>query len=125
MKFSFIRFDDFITRAKKTTFLYLSVRQARVRVLFFHRFGRSWVQTIGLLTPSGHFYIFSKFRLETGVLEEKVKKRFFEWAKSGKHGYFCVTPTGLPDNFSGFYYLFSDRRHVTDLPFLSVKLCKS
>ena len=112
MKFGSIRFDDVITQAEKTTFLYLSVRHARVRVLFFHRFGRSLVQTIGFVDTFWTLFYF-------------FKKRFLELAKSGEHGYFCISPADLPDYFSGFYYLFSDRRLVTDVPFLSVELCRS
>ena len=64
------------------------------------------MQTIGFADTFWPLFLFFKFRLEMGELEEIVKKRFSELAKSGKHGYFCVTPTGLPDDFSGFYYLF-------------------
>ena len=71
----------------------------------------------GLLTPKESFSYFFEFRLETGEFKEKVKTEVFGWAKTGKHGYFCTTPTGLPDDFSGFYYFFPVRRHVSDVPF--------
>ena len=79
----------------------------------------------GLLTPFWHFFIFLNFGWKRKNLKKKWKKRFFGWAKTGKHGYFCITPTGLPDDFSGFYYLFPDRRHVSDVPFLSDEVCTS
>ena len=79
----------------------------------------------GLLTPSTHFFIFLNLGLKRENLEKKWKKRFFGWAKTGKHGYFCVTPTGLPDDFSGFYYFFPHRRHVSDVPFFTDELCRS
>ena len=79
----------------------------------------------GLLTPKGSFCYFFESRLETGEFEEKVKKRYFGWAKTGKHGYFCCTPTGLPADFSGFYYFFPVRRHVSDVPSLTGELCRS
>ena len=56
----------------------------------------------GLLTPKRAFCKFFEFLLETGEIEEQVKKRFFGWAKTGKHVFFCVTPTGLPDEFIWF-----------------------
>jgi hypothetical protein len=43
----------------------------------------------GLLTIIEWTYFCFEFWLETGEFEEKVKKRFFGWAKTGKHGYFC------------------------------------
>ena len=79
----------------------------------------------GLLTPFKHFFIFLNFGWKRENLKKKWKKRFFGWAKTGKHGYFWVTPTGLPDDFSGFYYFFPDRRHVSDVPFLTDELCRS
>ena len=35
-----------------------------------------------------------------------MEKEVFGWAITGKHGYFRVTPTGLPEDFSEFYYFF-------------------
>ena len=60
---------------------------------------------MGLFTPLDFFH-FLELRLETGEFKEKVKKTFSGSAKKGKHGYFCVTPTSLPGDFSGFYYFF-------------------
>ena len=91
---------------KRTLFFYLSVRHAHFKVLFFHQFGRPWAQNIGLLTPTIYFLIFLNFGWKRENLKKKWKKRFFGWAKTGKHGYFCTTPTGLPDDFSWFYYFF-------------------
>ena len=36
----------------------------------------------------------------------------------GKHGYFCCTPTGLPDDISGFYYFFL----IEDMPVMCLSL---
>ena len=71
----------------------------------------------GLLTPSKDIYIFfCRSRLETGEFEGKVKKEVSGWAKTGKHGYFCVTPTGLHGDLLRVLLFFSTyRRHVSDV----------
>ena len=58
-----------------------------------------WPQSCGRL-------LVLNFGWKREILKKKWKKRFFGWAKTGKHGYFCWWPTGLPDDFSGFYYFF-------------------
>ena len=103
---------------------FLSVRNARVRVLFLHQFGRPWVQNIGFVDTFDRLFYFLNFGLKRENLKKKGKKSFW-MGKNSKHGYFCVTPTGLPDNFSGFYYLFPVRRHASDVPSLTDKLCRS
>ena len=96
------------------------------RELFFHQFGRPWAQNIGFVdTNRIIFLFFLNFGWKRENLKKKWKKRFFGWAKTGKHGYFCATPTGLPDVFSGFYYFFPVRRHVSDVPFFTDELCRS
>ena len=63
--------------------------------------------------------LFFEFRLKTGEYKEKMKEQFFRRAKTDKHGYFCFMPSGYPGDFSGFYYFFFDRRHVSNVPFLT------
>ena len=66
------------------TFFGPFVMSLLLRVLFLHRFGRSWVQNIGFAdTYLLDTFIFLNFSLETGEFEEKVKKKFFGWAKTG------------------------------------------
>ena len=110
---------------KKTTLFFLSVRRGQFKVLPVDQLAQSGVQNIGFVHTSKRFFIFLNSDLKWGNLKKKRKKTFFGRAKTGKHGYFCCTPTGLPDDFSGFYYFFPDRRHVSDVPFLTDKLCSS
>ena len=95
------------------------------RVLFFYQFGRPWVQNIGFVDTLNRLFYFFKFQLETGEFEEKVKKEVFWMGKNRQTWLFCVTPTGLPDDFSGFYYFFPHWRHVSDVPFFTDELCRS
>ena len=121
-----IPFLDVITRANNDVVFFFGPSVTLVLwYYFFISLGDLGCKISGLLTPKGAFYYFLEFRLETGEFVEKVKKEVFGWAKTGKHGYFCVPPTGLPDNFSGFYYFFPDRRHVSDVPFFSDKVYTS
>ena len=79
----------------------------------------------GLLTPIEWRSFFSEFWLEMGEFEEKVKKEVFWMGKKTQNFYFCPGPHGLPDDFSGFYYFFPVRRHVSDVPFLTDEHCRS
>ena len=63
-------------------------------------------------------FIIFNFGLKQENLKKKWKKRFFGWAKTGKHGYFCDTPTGPPDDFSEFYYFF----HTDDMSVMCLSL---
>ena len=111
---------------KRTMFFYLSVRHALFRVLFLHQFGRHWAQNIGFVDTNRMNVIFVlNFGWKRENLKKKWKKRFFGWAKTGKYFYFCTTPTGLPDDFSGFYYFFSVRRHVSEVPFFTDEHCRT
>ena len=74
---------------------------------------------LGLFTSLNVFFIFLNFDLKQENLKKKWKKTFFGRAKTGKHGYFCCMPTGLPGDFSGFFNFFPYRRHVSDVSFLS------
>ena len=48
-----------------------------VRVLFFHQFGKPWVQNIGFVDTFDTLFYFFESRLETGEFEEKVEKEVF------------------------------------------------
>ena len=100
-------FDDVITRAKKDV-VFLFVRPSRS---FQGTLPWSVWETLGAKYQvcwhqSNERLFVLNFGWKRENLKKKWKKRFFELAKNGKHGYFCWWPTGLPDNFSGFYYFF-------------------
>ena len=81
----------------------------------------------GLLTPIEWTYFCLEFWLETGEFEEKVKKEVFWMGKNRQIFLFLyhASPTGLPDDFSGFYYFFSVRRHVSEVPFFTDEHCRT
>ena len=84
------------------------------------------MQNTGFVYTFRRFFIFVfEFRLETGEFREKGKTDVFWKREKDKHGYFCSTPTGLSGDFSGFYYFFPVRRHVSNMPFLTDELCRS
>ena len=64
--------------SKKTTLIfYLSVRHARVRVLFFHQFGRPWVQNIGFVDVFRDTFLFFWISTGNGRIWRKSEKRGF------------------------------------------------
>ena len=110
---------------KTTLFFYLSVRRGKFRVLPVGQVAQSGVLNIGVVNTSRRsFFTFLNFDLKRENSKKKCKKTFFGRVKTGKHGYFCCTTTGLSDDFSWFYYISPDRRHVTDVPFLCDELCR-
>ena len=87
----------------------MSVRHARVRVLFFHQFGRPWVQNIGFADTIYSLFYFFEFRLETGEFEEKVKKEVFWMGKNRQIWLFLCHAHRSPCRFLRRVLLFFSR----------------
>ena len=112
--------------SKKGRCFFLSVRHGLFRVLFFHQFGRHWAQNIGFVDQKWIIWLFFGILAGNGRIWRKSEKRgFLDGQKQANMAIFVARPTGLPGDFSGFYYFFPVQRHVSDVPLLTDELCRS
>ena len=71
---------------------FLSVRNARVRVLSFHQFGRPWRKISGLLTTIESFSYFLNFGWERENWRKSEKRGFLDGQKQANMAIFVPRP---------------------------------
>ena len=78
---------------QKRTLFFLSVRNARVRVLFFHQFGRPWAQNIGFVDTKRLIFLFFWISAGNGRIWRKSEKRgFLDGQKQANMAIFVPRP---------------------------------
>ena len=79
--------------SKKGRCFFLSVRNARVRVLFFHQFGKPWAQNIGFVDTKRFMFLFFWISAGNGrIWRKSEKKGFLDGQKQANMAIFVPRP---------------------------------